>query len=112
MYTVVEHGHYLAKAQKMLSKEQMSEIVDAVASDADIGEVMSGTGGLRKFRYAANTGRGKSAGARVVYIALVGDGEIHLIDIFKKNEKMNLSDADKKMLSKFVKELKSQRRQK
>lgn len=106
MYTVVEHQHYLSKAEKMLTAKQMSEIVDIVASEAEAGEVMSGTGGLRKFRYAANSGRGKSAGARVIYLALVDDGEIHLIDIFKKNEKMNLSDADKKMLSNFVKSLK------
>jgi hypothetical protein len=101
-YTVVEHHGYFRKARKLMTEQQMTEVVDIVSKTPEIGDVMAGTGGIRKFRYAAKEGRGKSAGARVIYLAVLKKGLIHMIDIFGKNEKINLTQAEKNEITKLT----------
>ena len=108
MYVVVEHHAYFKKAQKLMTAEQMNEVVEMVARDPLIGEVMAGTGGIRKFRYAAKEGRGKSAGVRIIYLVVTNKGVIHIIDVFGKNKKTNLSGTDKNMLEKLSRLLKGE----
>ena len=60
LVTVVEHAHYLKKAEKLLSEEQIEDVANALAADPTLGEVMRGTGGFRKFRYAGVKNKGKS----------------------------------------------------
>lgn len=67
---------------------------------------MSGTGGIQKIRYAHQTGKGKSGAARVVYLVIDRKGCVHLLDIFEKSVKENLSDAEKSAMKKLVKILK------
>ena len=56
---------------------------------------MSGCGGVRKARMAL-PGRGKSGGARVVYLYLQHRDTIYLIYVFTKGEADNLSAAGKR----------------
>lgn len=107
-YTVVEHSHYVRKAQKLLTEGQMKEIVDIVSMEPDIGEVLTGTAGIRKFRYAGNEGRGKSGGVRIIYLAVTKKGVVHLVDIFGKNEKANLTKAERNEMAKVVKLIKGE----
>ena len=107
-YTVAEHPYYFRKAQKLLTEEQMKEIVDIVSREPEVGEVMAGTGGIRKFRYAGNEGRGKSGGVRVIYLAATKKGVVHLVDIFGKNEKANLTKAERNEMAKLVKLIKGE----
>ncbi|MFH1157426.1 MAG: type II toxin-antitoxin system RelE/ParE family toxin [Pseudomonadota bacterium] len=86
----------------------MNDIADTVSRTPEIGEVVAGTGDVRKFRYAAKEGRGKSGGARVIYLAVIKKGVIHLIDIFGKNEKTNLTKAEKNTIAKLSQVLKGE----
>lgn len=104
--TVVETSHYLNKASKLLSEKQLFDVVTTVACDPDAGEVMAGTGGVRKFRYAFSTGKGKSGGARIIHLPLLAKGKVYLLDIFAKNEKSNLSKAERNEMAKIVKMMK------
>jgi hypothetical protein len=56
--------------------------------------VIAGTGGARKAR-AARGGRGKRGGARVIYCVVVRRDVLYLIDIYAKNAKEDLTDAEK-----------------
>jgi len=67
MQTVVETPTFIAVAEKLFSEEEIAEIIDTVATDPYCGDLMAGTGGFRKFRFARE-GMGKRGGARVVYI--------------------------------------------
>jgi hypothetical protein len=60
---------------------------------------MSGTGGFRKLR-VARQGMGKSGGARVIYIWRNDKFPAFLITAFPKNEKENLSKAERNTLKK------------
>ena len=71
---------------------------------------MQGTGGLRKVRFAFPNA-GKSGSVRVCYIDIEGELEIHLIDVFAKNEKENLSKAEKNQIRIVVEKIKQERLQ-
>ena len=102
LVTVIEHPHYLKKAEKLLSEEQIDDIANALAADPMLGEVMRGTGGFRKFRYAGVKNKGKSGGMRVVHLYVSNGGEVHLIDIFEKSDKENLTKAEQNELAKIA----------
>lgn len=66
LQTVVETAEFLARSSKLMSDEQRARVVEMLARDPECGEIMRGTGGVRKVRVAL-AGRGKSGGARVIY---------------------------------------------
>jgi hypothetical protein len=69
-------------------------IIDLVAADPTAGDLMEGTGGARKLRFAAK-GKGKSGGYRVITFFAAQDVPVFLLDIFAKGEKVNLSKAER-----------------
>jgi hypothetical protein len=99
MQTVVETPSYLAVAGKLFDEDEREEIVAMVAVDPECGEVMAGTGGFRKVR-VARAGMGKRGGTRVVYIWRNSRFPVFLITVFPKNEKANLSNAERNALKK------------
>ena len=64
--TVVETPEFLAATRKLLTEDERAALVDHLARNPDAGDLISGTGGLRKLRWAVE-GRGKRGGARVIY---------------------------------------------
>ena len=65
LQTVVETPAYLSAAKDLLSDSERSEVVNAVAENPETGVALGG--GVRKMRIA-RPGRGKSSGARVVFL--------------------------------------------
>lgn len=103
MHTVVETVPYLADADRIFGVEERGTIVDVVSADPQCGIVVPGTGGLRKLHVAAS-GRGKRGGARVIY--LFGDDRVpvFLLAAFAKNEKSDLSPAERDKLARMTAE--------
>ncbi|MCH8553426.1 MAG: type II toxin-antitoxin system RelE/ParE family toxin [Natronospirillum sp.] len=66
------------------------------------GEIMQGTGGIRKLRWSAQ-GKGKSGGARVIYYYHNGSVPLFLLTVFGKGEKANISKPERNQLSKLTK---------
>ena len=65
------------------------------------GDIIRGSGGLRKIRWAVR-GRGKSGGIRVVYY-LVGEGETYFPFAYAKNEQEDLDSRQLRVLRNLVK---------
>jgi hypothetical protein len=101
MQTVVETPSYLADAERLLSPVEQKAVVDRLAADPGCGVVMQGTGGVRKVRIGFG-GRGKSGGARVVYLFGGEDVPVFVLAIFAKSEKANLTAAERNALGKMV----------
>jgi hypothetical protein len=97
MQTVVETPQYLADAEMLLGSDGMGEILEQIAANPDVGDVMAGTGGFRKVR-AARPGMGKRGGARVIYIQRGAEYPIFLVKAYAKNVKENLTAAERKTL--------------
>jgi hypothetical protein len=102
--TVVETPLFLRKAEKLLDEEERGVLVGAVAADPEAGEIIPGTGGVRKLRWAL-PGKGKSGGARVIYYFHSERMPVVMLSIYAKNDKINLSQAERNELRKLIPEL-------
>ena len=70
---------------------------------------MPGCGGLRKVRTAdPKRGKGKRGGARVIYFYIPETKWFFLLDIYSKDEKDDLTAAEKKTLSQLTDQLRRQ----
>jgi hypothetical protein len=107
MHTVAETAHYSHRAVKLLSESEQDEVVMAIAANPLVGNLIEGTGGLRKMRFGKG-GRGKSGGVRVVYYCHDGSMPTLLMAIFGKNEKDNLNKAERNALGAVVADIKRQ----
>jgi len=89
-----------------LGDEELMALQQELAADPFAGDVMKGTNGLRKVRFAL-PGAGKSGGARVAYAVFPGVGIVLLALVFAKNQKANLSDADKEYCKQQIERIKT-----
>jgi hypothetical protein len=75
------------------------------------GDVITGTGGLRKIRFApADWNAGKSGAARVLYVYFEEFGIVLLCLVYGKNEVSAISDGVKKLLAKMIVEIEDELR--
>lgn len=72
------------------------------------GDLIRGTAGARKVRWAIKTGRGKSGGARVIYYFIDRFARIYLIDLYVKSSKTNSTEGEKMVLKTIVTILKEE----
>ncbi|MEY4530438.1 MAG: hypothetical protein RLZZ156_1159 [Deinococcota bacterium] len=100
----VETPHFVREIDRLLSDEEYRALQNAILENTHIGNVIVGTGGARKMRWARGNS-GKSGGIRVVYVE-IGD-TIWLLLAFAKNSAATLSDAGKKELKKLIERLKN-----
>ena len=101
MQTVVELPEFLKKSDKLLSNSERLSIVSYLATHPASGDLMQGTGGIRKLRWCAQ-GKGKSGGVRVIYYHHSESMPLFLLTLFGKGEKANLTKAERNDLAKFT----------
>lgn len=98
MQAVVETSDYLADAREAgLSDAERQVIIDYLAEHPAAGDLIPGTGGARKLRFAGR-GKGKSGGYRVVTYFGGADIPVFLLAVFAKGDKVNLSQAERNAL--------------
>lgn len=102
--TVVELPEFLRRAQQLLSEAESQLLVSYLAEFPQAGVLIEGTGGIRKLSWARE-GMGKRGGARVIYYFHSERMPLYLLTIFGKNERADLSMAERIALGKFVKRL-------
>ena len=87
--------------RRLFSPDERKAIVDRLAAHPTCGVLVPGSGGLRKVRFGFGA-RGKSGGARIIY--LFGGTSLpgFILAAFAKNEKANLSAAERNALGKIV----------
>ena len=102
--TVAETTPFQRKAATLLSTEERDDLIAYVSEHPSTGDLIQGTGGIRKIRWARGN-KGKSGGVRVIYYYHSEIMPLYLLAIFGKNEKANVSAEEKHLLSSMVKEL-------
>ena len=101
MHTVVETPPFLVQAKEAGMDDAVREaIVKAISENPQIGDLMQGTGGFRKFRWA-KPGMGKRGGYRVVSYFYSEGLPVFLIAAFGKNERDNLTKEERNNLRKL-----------
>lgn len=89
MYTVIETAVFQRYADEIWSVVERQEFIVWLANNPLAGDVIPGTGGLRKVRWG-RSGMGKRGGARVIYYNLLNDGQIWLLIAYTKAKFDNL----------------------
>jgi hypothetical protein len=98
MQTVVETESFLRDAKAAgLSEQERTTIIDFIALHPAAGDEIKGTGGARKVRFAGK-GKGKSGGYRVITFYSGDDIPVFLLNVFAKNEKIDLLQAERNEL--------------
>jgi hypothetical protein len=110
MHTVVELPEYLRQAERLLSEQARTDLVDYLAPHPKAGVIMRGTGGIRKLRWA-RAGMGKSGGVRVIYYYHDEHMPLYFLTMFGKGTKDNLTQAEQNALRRLVRTLIATRRQ-
>jgi hypothetical protein len=90
MLTVIETPQFLRYAADVWDDEEREAFVEWIASHPDTGDVIPGTGGLRKIRWS-RAGMGKQGGARVIYFLRNDPGTLVLLLVYAKAKFDNLS---------------------
>ncbi|MDR1276390.1 MAG: type II toxin-antitoxin system RelE/ParE family toxin [Candidatus Accumulibacter sp.] len=83
-YEFIESPVFSAYVYDYLSDEAYSELQDYLSEHPESGDIVRGSGGVRKIRWA-RSGRGKSAGVRICYYFRARAGQILLLTIYAKN---------------------------
>ena len=98
--TVGETGEFIRAAKKIMDDPERTSIVDFLSQNPEAGEIIEGTGGVRKLGWAL-PGKGKSGGARVIYYHSQ-KMPLYILTAYPKGSKDNLSQAEKNTLKKLV----------
>jgi hypothetical protein len=106
LITVAETPEYIRCADRLLSAADRMEVVEYLSANPKAGDLMQGTGGVRKLRWGRG-GRGKSGGVRVIYYFHSDAIPLYLLTVFGKNERANLSKAERNELAGLVRMLKA-----
>ena len=109
LITLVEFPEFQKKASGCLTEGELSELKIFLASNPEAGVLIQGTGGVRKLRWTAQ-GQGKRGGSRIIYYYHDLRFPIFLLTLFTKNEKVNLSQAERNELHSLIEAIKQNRR--
>src|ERR1700676_4390509 len=93
----VESPVFTRQVTELLSDENYSELQRFLLRQPDAGDVIQGTGGLRKVRWAT-AGKGKRGGTSVIYFHASKHQQIRMLLIYQKGIKDDLSAAEKRVL--------------
>ena len=102
MQTVIRTPTFLSDARfSGLSEDEQAEIVNLVAANPTLGDIIPATGGARKVRIAGR-GKGKSGGYRVVTYYAADDVPVLMLALINKGERANLSMAERNELRRVL----------
>ena len=89
MFTFIETALFTWLVADYLSDDEYLELQLALASDPNLGDVIPGSGGVRKLRWAVK-GKGKRGGVRVIYFVRNVQGVIWMLTIYSKGMTKNI----------------------
>lgn len=104
MHTVVELPEFIRRSQPLISEREVHSLISYLAGAPLAGDLIEGTGGIRKLRWARE-GMGKRGGVRVIYYFHSERMPLYLLTVFGKNEQSDLSMAERALLAKLVERL-------
>lgn len=108
LIAVCETRDFARRADKIWTSAERDEFIDYIAANPFDGDVIEGTGGVRKIRWSRQ-GTGKRGGVRVIYYVYDEAVPLFLLTLYAKNESEDLSDEGRKAYRTFVTELKAWR---
>lgn len=97
----IETPIFTKRLKELLSDDLYADFQQKLAEHPEMGDLIEGTGGLRKVRLAV-AGRGKRGGARVIYYHFTSASQIAMLMIYAKNEQDDLSSVQRETLRHII----------
>jgi hypothetical protein len=101
MLTIAELPEYIRTADKLLSEIERQDVIRYLAEHPKAGDLMEGTGGVRKLRWGRGV-QGKSGGVHIIYYFHDEVMPLYLLTLFAKSDQANLSKAERNDLARLV----------
>lgn len=103
--TFVELPPFQRHRQDYLSDESFRAFQQMLMENPGAGDVIEGTGGLRKVRFAdEKRGKGKRGGLRVIYYWWLSGKQFWLFTLYNKDEMDDLTAAQRTTLKELLKQ--------
>lgn len=99
--TIAEMTDFIDDSKNVFTDKEYDDLVLFLAEHPDSGELIPGTGGVRKLRWRAK-GQGQRGGARVIYYFRDLNVPVYLLAVYAKGEKLNITEREKKEMSRMV----------
>ena len=99
--TFSETTVFTRQITELLSDDELNALQWLLIANPDRGDLIRGSGGLRKIR-CAGSGRGKRGGLRVIYYWHVPGSTILFLLAYPKNEQENLTPTQLKVLKSII----------
>src|SRR5450759_4722377 len=90
MYSFIETKLFSRLVVEHLTDEEYSKLQDSLIENPEAGDLIPGSGGVRKLRWEF-AGRGKRGGLRIIYYAQTRQGRIWMLTLYAKNVTENIS---------------------
>ena len=88
--TFVETKLFTRLVYSYLTEEEYGQLQNRIAANPGAGDVIPGSGGVRKLRWRAS-GRGTRGGIRVIYYLRLSQGQVWMLTLYAKNEAESMS---------------------
>ncbi len=98
---IIETPIFTKRIQELITDDEYRLLQAHLVNRPDVGQMMHGSGGLRKLRWSAG-GRGKRGGIRVIYYWFVSKDIILLLYAFPKSERDDLTTEQLRKLRKII----------
>lgn len=103
MLRFVETVPFTRQIVEILTDSEYAALQSALVLRPELGDLIPGTGGLRKLRWQqSRRGKGKRGGIRVVYYWHAASARIYMLIAYSKGAKDDLSAAEKRILRNLV----------
>ena len=100
----IETSEFTQHLPSYLDDDSHAALQAFLAAHPDAGDVIRGSGGIRKLRWRAK-GRGKRGGSRVIHYWLVAEEHIYLLTVYGKGVKDDLTPAERSAWRRVVEEI-------
>lgn len=99
----IEAPAFSRHLSEYLNDDDYRELQTRLGANPELGDLMRGTGGFRKMRWAdARRGKGRRGGLRIIYYHFSSDHQIWLMTIYGKDEASDLTETEKKALTSAI----------
>jgi len=98
---IVETTVFTKLIGQLMDDDHYWELQALMIENPEIGDLIQGSGGLRKIRWKLS-GRGKRGGVRVIYYWAVSVDQIRMLYVYSKSDQGNLTKEQLKVLRQIV----------
>lgn len=106
LLTFIETSFFTKAVKELFTDDEYQQIQKELLNDPEKGDLIQGTGGLRKIRFGRNSG--KSSGVRILYYYTDEHGRIYMFAVYPKSVKDNITSAEKQVFKSLISILKQE----